>query len=58
MAEWGLSVDYSTIARWVLRYGPDLHKRIRRETRLTNRSWRVDGLTFASPASGLICIGL
>ena len=26
----------------MLRYGPDLHKRIRRDTRLPNRSWRVD----------------
>jgi len=42
MAERGLSVDHSTIARWVLRYAPDLHKRIRRDTRLPNRSWRVD----------------
>src|SRR5882672_7245393 len=42
MAERGLSVDHSTIARWVLRYAPDLNKRIRRDTRLPNRSWRVD----------------
>jgi transposase, IS6 family len=42
MAERGLSVDHSTIARWVLRYAPDLNKRIRRDTRLPNHSWRVD----------------
>jgi len=42
MAKRGLRVDHSTIARWVLRYGPDLHKRIRRDTRLPSRSWRVD----------------
>jgi transposase-like protein len=42
MAERGLSVDHSTIARWVLRYAPELNKRIRRDTRLPNRSWRVD----------------
>jgi transposase, IS6 family len=42
MAESALSVDHSTIARWVLRYAPDLNKRIRRDTRLPNRSWRVD----------------
>src|SRR6516164_5809984 len=41
-AERGLSVDHSTIARWVLRYDPELSKRIRRDTRLPNRSWRVD----------------
>ena len=30
------------IGRWVLRYAPELHKRIRRELRPPNRSWRVD----------------
>ena len=42
MAERNLSVDHSTIARWVLRYAPELNKRIRRELRDPNRSWRVD----------------
>ena len=42
MAERGLRVDHSTIGRWVLRYAPELNKRIRRELRPPNRSWRVD----------------
>ena len=42
VAERGLAVDHSTIGRWVLRYAPELHKRIRRELRPPNRSWRVD----------------
>src|SRR6266478_7291654 len=42
MTERGLSVDHSTIARWVLHYGPILNHRIRREMRHPNRSWRVD----------------
>ena len=42
MAERDLAVDHSTIARWVLRYAPELNKRIRRELRDPNRSWRVD----------------
>ena len=42
MAERGLSVDHSTIARWVLHYAPILSRRIRREMRQPNRSWRVD----------------
>ena len=42
MAERGLSVDHSTIARWVLHYAPILERRIRREMRQANRSWRVD----------------
>ncbi len=42
MAERDLGVDHSTIARWVLRYAPELNKRIRHELRHPNRSWRVD----------------
>ena len=26
-------MDHSTIGRWVLRYAPELHRRIRRDTR-------------------------
>ena len=42
MAERGLSVNHSTIGRWVLRYAPELNKRVRREVRAPNPSWRVD----------------
>ena len=42
MAERGLSLDHSTIARWVLRYAPILSQRIRCEMCKPNRSWRVD----------------
>ncbi len=42
LAERGLSVDHSTIARWVLHYAPILNKRIQRRMRNRNRSWRVD----------------
>ncbi|HTF61387.1 MAG TPA: IS6 family transposase, partial [Edaphobacter sp.] len=42
MIERGLTVDHSTIARWVMHYAPILNKRIRREMRRPNRSWRVD----------------
>src|SRR5438309_8181304 len=42
MAERGLSVDHSTVWRWVQRYAPILNQRIRREVRHPNRSWRID----------------
>jgi transposase-like protein len=42
MAERSLSVDHSTVWRWVQRYAPELNKRCRRELTPTNRSWRVD----------------
>lgn len=42
MAERGVEVDHSTINRWVLRYAPELDKRIRPYLKPTNDSWRVD----------------
>src|SRR5947208_15015093 len=45
MAERNLSVDHSTIARWVLRYAPELNKRIRHELRNPNRSDRAHAPT-------------
>jgi transposase-like protein len=42
MAERGLSVDHTTVWRWVQRYAPILDQRIRRDLRRPNRSWRVD----------------
>src|ERR1700744_1072802 len=42
MVEWHLSVDPSTIWRWVQRYAPELNARIRRELKPTNGSWRTD----------------
>ena len=42
MAERGLSVDHSSLNRWVLQYGPELDKRCRRHLRPTNDSWKLD----------------
>ncbi len=42
MAERGLSVERSTIARWVGRYAPELDERVRPHLRPTNDSWRID----------------
>jgi IS6 family transposase len=42
VAERGVTVDHSTIARWVLHYAPILQQRIRGEVRRPNQSWRVD----------------
>jgi IS6 family transposase len=42
MQERGMKVDHSTINRWVLKYAPELDKRIRQHLKLTNDSWRVD----------------
>src|SRR2546421_11479089 len=42
MAERGLSVDHTTIFRWVLHYAPELEKRCRPHLKACNDSWRVD----------------
>jgi IS6 family transposase len=42
MIERGLSVDHSTIFRWVQRYSPELDRRCRPHLKQTNDSWRVD----------------
>ena len=42
MLERGLTVDHSTVYRWVQTYAPELDKRARGYLRPTNDSWRVD----------------
>ena len=43
MAERGVSVDHSTLYRWVQRYAPEIERRLRwRWRRPRSRSWRVD----------------
>jgi IS6 family transposase len=42
MNERGLSIDHTTIYRWVQAYAPELEKRIRPHLRPTNDSYRVD----------------
>ena len=42
MMERGLSVDHSTINRWVLDYAPELDRRCRPHLNPNNDSWRVD----------------
>ncbi len=37
-----MGVDHSTLNRWVLKYAPDLDKRIRPHLKPTNDSWRID----------------
>jgi len=42
MRERNLTVDYTTIYRWVQKYALELEKRIRPHLRLTNDSYRID----------------
>ncbi len=42
MAERGVSVDHSTLHRWVLKYAPALEKQFRQRKRPVGTSWRMD----------------
>lgn len=42
LLERGLSVDHTTISRWVQHYAPELDRRCRPHLKLTTDSWRVD----------------
>ena len=42
MLERGLTVDHTTVDRWVQAYAPQLDKRIRKHLKPTTGSWRVD----------------
>ena len=42
MIERGIQVDHSTIMKWVHQYSPEIEKKLGRQLRPTNDSWRVD----------------
>jgi transposase, IS6 family len=42
MLERGLTIDHTTIYRWVQRYAPEFEKRCRPHLKACNDSWRVD----------------
>jgi putative transposase len=42
MGERGVTVDHSTLNRWVIKYAPEFEKQFRRRQRPVGRSWRVD----------------
>ena len=42
MCERGLSVDHTTIYRWVQSYAPEIDQRLRPHLKQSNDSWRVD----------------
>ncbi len=54
MLERGLSVDHTTIYRWVQHYAPELEKRCRPHVKGTTDSWRVDE-TYIKVKKGLCC---
>ncbi len=52
----GVSVDHTTIFRWIQAYAAELEKRIRPHLRLSKGSWRVDETYVKVRGAGCICI--
>ncbi len=42
MRERGLEVDHTTVWRWVMRYAPEINKRLRPHLKMTGASYRID----------------
>jgi putative transposase len=42
MGERGVTVDHSTLNRWVIKYAPEFEKQFRQRQRPVGRSWRMD----------------
>ena len=42
MGERGVTVDHSTLNRWVIKYAPEVEKQFRRRQRPVGKSWRMD----------------
>src|ERR671932_1633975 len=42
MRERGLSVDYTSVWRWVQRYAPEINKRMRPHLKMSGTSYRLD----------------
>ena len=47
LADRGVSVDHTTMDRWVQRFAPELERRLRRHLRPCRGPWHVDA-TYAS----------
>src|ERR687894_648724 len=57
LADRGVTVDHTTVFRWIQVYAPEIEKRIRPHLRPSNGSWRVGGASvrgafFTGPGSG------
>jgi len=42
MKDRGISVDHTTIFRWVVKYGPELEESARKKKKPVGNSWRMD----------------
>src|SRR5260221_14168889 len=52
MVKRGLTVDHSTMARWVLAFAPELEKRVKPQLKATTDSWRGDETDIKGQGGG------
>ena len=57
MAERGLAVDHTTIWRWVQRYGPEVHRRLRGNVKQKSSTWHMDETFVRIAGRWLSCSG-
>jgi len=57
MQERGVSIDHSTVNRWVIKYSPPLEDAFHRRKRPVRVSWRMDETYIKIKGNGAICIG-
>ena len=57
MAERGITVDHSTLHRWIIRLVPLLDKVFHRHKRAVGGRWRMDETYIRVRGSGNICTG-
>ena len=56
MNERGLSVDHTTVWRWVQRYAPEITKRIRPHLEMSGTSYRVDETSIKVSKDLQVCV--
>ena len=55
MGERSVSVDHSTLNRWVIKYAPEVEKQFRRRQQPVGKSWRMDETYVQLRGNGRVC---
>jgi transposase-like protein len=55
MQERGVSVDHSTLNRWVIKYAPEFQQQFRHRQQPVGKSWRLDETYVKIKGNGPSC---
>jgi hypothetical protein len=55
LRDWGVSVDHTTLYRWIQAYAVELEKRLRPHLRPTSGSWWVDETSLKVKDGSVLC---